>query len=68
LTRRITTFRKTGRFYRRADEIHRLRLYDAAALAEELRALGFRVRTLRRYGNHGLYRARVAFVARKAGE
>src|SRR5436853_872498 len=37
LTRRITTFRKVGDLYRRADETHRVRLYDAATIAAELR-------------------------------
>lgn len=65
LTRRITTFRKVGDLYRRADEIHRVRLYDAATMAAELRGVGFRVRTTRRYGSYALHKARVAFVARK---
>jgi SAM-dependent methyltransferase len=65
LTRRITTFRQVGRFYRRADETHRVRLYDAATLAAELRRTGFRVRITRRYGDYALARARVAFIARK---
>jgi SAM-dependent methyltransferase len=65
LTRRITTFRKVGDLYRRADEVHRVRLYDAAAMAAELRRIGFRVRTTRRYGSYALHKARVAFIARK---
>lgn len=65
LTRRITTFRKAGRFYRRADETHRVRLYDAATVAAELRRAGFRVRITRRYGGYALAKARVAFIARK---
>ena len=66
LTRRITTFRKVGDLYRRADEVHRVRLYDAAAMAAELRRIGFRVRTTRRYGGYALHKARVAFIARKS--
>jgi SAM-dependent methyltransferase len=65
LTRRITTFRKVGDLYRRADEVHQVRLYDAAAMAAELRGIGFRVRTTRRYGGYALRKARVAFIARK---
>jgi len=65
LTRRITTFRRDGDLYRRADEVHRVRLYDAARLAAELRRVGFRVRTARRYGDYALAKARVAFIARK---
>lgn len=66
LTRRITTFRKVGDLYRRADEVHRVRLYEATKLAKELRRIGFRVRIIRRYGGHALHKARVAFIARKA--
>jgi SAM-dependent methyltransferase len=65
LTRRITTFRKAGDLYRRSDEVHRVRLFDRTALAAELRRLGFRVRTTRRYGSYELHKARVAFIARK---
>jgi SAM-dependent methyltransferase len=65
LTRRITTFRKVGDLYRRADELHRVRLYDAAAMTAALRRIGFRVRATRRYGDYALLKARVAFIARK---
>lgn len=65
LTRRITTFREVGGLYRRADETHRVRLYDASTIAAELRRTGFRVRVTRRYGDYALLKARVAFIARK---
>lgn len=65
LTRRITSFRKVGDLYRRADEVHRLRLYTSTAIAGELRRVGFRVRTMRSYGRYRLPRAHAAFVARK---
>jgi SAM-dependent methyltransferase len=65
LTRRITTFRKVGEHYRRADEVHRLRLYRATDIAIELRRVGFRVRMTRSYGRYRLPRAHVAFIARK---
>jgi len=65
LTRRITTFRQVGDHYRRADETHRVRLFDGAALATELRRAGFRVRRARRYGDYALLKARIAFIARK---
>jgi SAM-dependent methyltransferase len=65
LTRRITSFRKVGDHYRRNDEVHRLRLYESSEMARELRGVGFRVRTMRRYGRYPLPRARAAFVARK---
>jgi SAM-dependent methyltransferase len=51
LVRRITSFRRVGRLYRRTEEIHRLRLYRAADLLAALRACGFRARRLRAYGD-----------------
>lgn len=65
LTRRITSFRKVGDLYRRADEVHRLRLYTSTDIAGQLRRVGFRVRTMRSYGRYHLPRAHAAFVARK---
>jgi SAM-dependent methyltransferase len=65
LTRRITTFRKSGNRYRRSDETHQQRLYKSTDVARELRRAGFRVRTMRRYGQHPLLKARAAFIARK---
>jgi SAM-dependent methyltransferase len=65
LTRRITSFRRVGDNYRRDDEVHRLRLYDAEDLARELRRAGFQVRTMRSYGEYRLPKAHAAFVARK---
>lgn len=65
LTRRITTFRKVGKFYRRGQEIHRLKLYKGPETARELRRIGFRVRTLRGYGRRRFEVAHVGFLARK---
>jgi len=65
LTRKITTFRRVGRLYRRSFETHRLRLYRASALARELRETGFTVRFLRAYGVAPLLPGRVGFLARK---
>jgi SAM-dependent methyltransferase len=65
LTRRIISFRKVGEHYRRADEVHRQRLYEAKDVARELRRIGFRVRTMHSYGRYPLPRAHAAFVARK---
>jgi SAM-dependent methyltransferase len=65
LTRRIVTFRKAGECYRRTDEVHRLRLYGAADIADKLRRAGFRVRVARGYGRYRLPKAHAAFVARK---
>ena len=65
LTRRITSFRKVGELYRRTEEVHRLRLSDRSVLAEQLRAAGFRVRSLAGYGRLRFVRGTVGFWARK---
>jgi SAM-dependent methyltransferase len=66
LTRRMTTFRRIGKLYRRDEEVHRCQLYKGRELAAELRRLGFKVRQLRGYGAFRLYKNRVGVVARKA--
>lgn len=65
LTRRITTFRKVGRHYRRSDEVHHQRLFRFADVAKELRGAGFRVGTSRSYGRYRLPPAHAVFIARK---
>jgi SAM-dependent methyltransferase len=65
LTRRIVTFRRITGYYRRDDEVHRLRLHKSTEVAEQLREAGFRVRTMRSYGRYRLPGAHTAFVARK---
>jgi SAM-dependent methyltransferase len=65
LIRRITSFRKSGKLYRRTDEIHRLRLYPAEDLMDDLRRVGFRARLLRAYGECRLPPAHAAILARK---
>lgn len=65
LTRRIITFKKTGRLYRRSDEVHHQALYRSADIARELRAIGFSVRVSHSYGDFQLPPGRAAFFARK---
>jgi SAM-dependent methyltransferase len=65
LTREITTFRKTGRHYRRSHETHLLRLYRATEIAAELRRRGFRTRLKRSFGELSLAEKQAGFVARK---
>jgi SAM-dependent methyltransferase len=65
LTRRITTFRKAGRQYRRAEETHVQQLYRASQLAGDLRKVGFRVRTVRGYGDYRFPKAHAGLIARK---
>jgi SAM-dependent methyltransferase len=66
LTRTITTFRRVGDAYRRHREVHRLRLYPRADVAQRLREAGFHVRTLSGYGRFRFPTGWVAFLARKA--
>jgi hypothetical protein len=65
LTRRITSFRKVGEFYKRDEEVHRLQLYRRSDIAKELREAGFRVRTLKSYGEQKMIPGCVGFLARK---
>lgn len=65
LTRRIITFRKLGESYRRDDEVHHLRLYQAADIARELYQVGFQVQVMRSYGHYNLPKGHVVFIARK---
>jgi len=65
LTRRIISFRQLGKLYRRSEEIHRLHLYKASELLEELRKAGFEARVLRGYGRFRFARAHAALMARK---
>lgn len=65
LTRRITTFRKRNENYIRGEEVHVLQLYERSKVADELRRVGFRVRTLSSYGEQTMLVGCVAFMARK---
>jgi len=65
LTRQITTFRKVGPHYRRAEETHVQQLYEGSQLAEDLREIGFRVRTVRGYGKLRFLKGQVGLIARK---
>jgi SAM-dependent methyltransferase len=67
MERRIFSFRKVGEHYRRVDEVHRVRLYEPSELAAELEQAGFRVRTMRSYGELPLSEGHAAFVAHKGG-
>ncbi|NER32335.1 MAG: class I SAM-dependent methyltransferase, partial [Symploca sp. SIO1C4] len=60
LTRRITTFRKVGEYYRRDDEVHQQRLYKATTLAQELEKVGFQVQIRHSYGQYNLPPAHAA--------
>ena len=65
LTRQITTFRRLGRSYRRAEETHVQQLYRGSQLAGDLRKIGFRVRQVRGYGALRFAKAHAGLIARK---
>ncbi len=65
LTRHITTFRKVGQYFRRAEETHVQQLYRASQLAGDLRKIGFRVRQVRGYGDLRFAKAHAGLIARK---
>lgn len=65
LTRRITSFRKAGEHYTRSEEVHRLQLYRRREITKALRNEGFRVRTVRAYGDQPMIEGCVGFIARK---
>jgi SAM-dependent methyltransferase len=65
LTRTITTFRKVGESYRRHREVHRLRLYPRSEVTQQLKRVGFQVRTLGGYARFRFPAGWAAFLARK---
>lgn len=65
LTRRIVTFRRAGKLYRRSAETHRLRLHRPSDIAADLRRAGFTARVLRGYGSLRFSRGHAGFLARK---
>lgn len=64
LTRRITTFRREADLYRRAEEVHRLRLLEPSVVLRMLRAAGFRARVLRGYDGEPFAPGHRAYLAR----
>ncbi len=63
LVRQIETFRRVGGLYRRGREVHRLRLFDTAAVCAELVSCGFTTTTTRSYGEQRLPPRRRVFIA-----
>jgi hypothetical protein len=52
-------------FYRRDEEVHRLKVFSRAEVTAWLRKIGFRVRTHRGYGDYQLGPRQSVFVCRK---
>ena len=67
LTRRIASFRRIGKLYRRSEETHLLHLYSGSELLAELSRTGFEARLLGGYGRFRFAPAHVGFLARKPG-
>jgi hypothetical protein len=65
LKRRIVTFRRIGKLYRRSEEVHRLNLYDPVRLGESLEGTGFSAKIRKRYCDLPLPRANALLIARK---
>ncbi len=63
--RRITSFRRVGRLYRRTVELHWQRRWDTKEVNRLLRETGFRVWAVRTYGNARLPHGGVVFFAQK---
>ena len=67
LTRRMVSFRRVGKRYRRSEETHLLHLYAGSELLAELSRAGFEARLLGGYGRFRFAPAHVGFLARKPG-
>jgi SAM-dependent methyltransferase len=65
LARRIVSFRRVGRAWRRSEETHRLTLLAASDLKKRLARAGFSVRVLPGYGAFRVPAGHAVFVARK---
>lgn len=65
LTRRITSFRKSGSWYRRSEETHRQGLVERVVVMQLLRKAGFRARSLSGYGELRFPRGLVGYLASK---
>jgi hypothetical protein len=65
LVRQITSFREIGGRNRCSHERHELQLYRASEVAGALRRVGFRVRTLRSFGEYELLPSHIGVVAKK---
>jgi SAM-dependent methyltransferase len=62
LVRKIETFRRVDKFYRRGSEVHRVRLFDTPTLLNQLAACGFSTETSQAYGTQQLDPRRRAFL------
>jgi SAM-dependent methyltransferase len=68
LTRCITSFRRVGELFRRADECHELELLSPDDLLADLEAAGFETRLVDRYAGHPLPAGLTGYFARPRPE
>ncbi len=66
LTRRIITLRKEANGYKRDEEIHHVRLYEASEITEKLDQVGFQVQSKNNYGKFNLLQGHKVFIASKS--
>ena len=65
LTRHITTFRRIGKHYRRAEETHTLRIFAPETIRAALASEGFHSTPVRAFGAYRLRAGHYAFLACK---
>ena len=65
LTRRIASYRRVGKLFRRSEETHRLHLYSGPELLAALAGAGFEARLLGGYGRFRFSTGHAGFLARK---
>lgn len=65
LTRRIIALTKAGNYYKRDEEIHHVRLYEASEITEKLNKVGFQVQIKNNYGKFQLSKGHTVFIASK---
>ncbi|MCB1671435.1 MAG: class I SAM-dependent methyltransferase [Gammaproteobacteria bacterium] len=68
LTRAITVFREVDGHYRRSDECHLVRLFDADQVVQLMEKAGFRVQVSEGYGDFPLATRRLAFIGELLAE
>lgn len=66
LTRKITTFRQQGSYYRRDDEIHQVQLYQSKELARYLTQINFQVEIINSCKEFPLPATNSIVIARKS--
>jgi len=67
LLRTIISFRKSGRHYRRSEEIHEVQLYEPKEVLNALEAAGFETRAVSAFGAFQLPVGICGYVAEKGG-